>query len=55
MNVLYETCRKMAHDGYGWEDVLVVLREKGLADTLDQGAVRRFVLAVSVYTRRYGT
>lgn len=37
-------CETMRRDGFGWEDVLVVLAARGLAREQDAAIVRRFVL-----------
>lgn len=48
-------CQSMARSGYGWEDVMSVLRKRDLASDAEAQFVRRFVLGLSSYSRRYGT
>ena len=45
----------MAAEGYGHEDVLANLKARGLATNKDREFIRRYVLGLSQYTRRFGT
>lgn len=42
--------------GWGFEDIFVVLKQKGLVTNADKPAIRRFVLGLgSAVARRYST
>jgi hypothetical protein len=55
MSTVGRICKDMAGKGYGHEDVFVMLKAHGLACDRDRAFIRRYVLGLSSYSRRYRT